>query len=125
MLEKPEPVRHCRPGISARQSQHVGPPPAVIGLVVGPPQSSWPTIGYCISGISSEARVIWYIKKRSEPCDPPGGTQSTWARGDSQRKGAISAGPEPQALRGGRESEGSGGKTWENAKAGTVQEPCR
>lgn len=122
MLEKPEPVRHCGPGIRARQSPHVGPPPppGVIRHLVGPPQSSWLTISYCISDVRFEARVIWHIKKRPKPCDPSGGRESAWVRGENI------CWPWTWGTGRWRESKGSGGKnTWGRAKAGTVQEPCR
>lgn len=98
MVEKPEPVRHCRPGIRARQSQHVGPPPGVIGHLVGPPQSSWPTISYCISSVRIEAKVIWLIKKRLEPCAPSGWRESARLEAAHRVRGATSAHPEPEAL---------------------------
>lgn len=91
MMEKPE--RHCRPALRASQGRRVGPPAGVIGHLVGLPQSSWPTIGYCISNARFQDRVIWPIKKRSEPCDPSGERES-----DSHNKRATPADPEPEAL---------------------------
>lgn len=106
MLEKLEPVRHCRPRIRARQSPHVGPPPppGVIRHLVGPPQSSWLTIDYCISDVRFEAKVIWHIKKRSKPCDPSGGRESAWVRGENI------CWPWTWGTGRWRESKGSGGK---------------
>lgn len=58
----------------------MGPPPDVIGHLVGPPRSSWPTVGCCISNARFEAWVICPIEEKSEPCDPPGGRESAWIK---------------------------------------------
>lgn len=92
----------------ASRGQGVRPPPGVIGHLVGPPLSSWPTIGYCIlnvrfqdSDLAHQEKVwaLWPIR---------------WKRKDMSR-GDSHINLQTLNLRH-WESEGSGGKTWKEGQ---------
>ena len=60
--------------------------------------------------------MIWPVNKKSEPCGPPGGRESAWLEATHRVRGQHL---QTLNLRH-WESDGSGGKTWERAKAGAV-----